>query len=289
MKLKLFFTSLYFYEYPLEKIFRIASDLKFTGIEINPELYNIWFAKNTHRVICQLRELKESYNLDLSLHAPFIEINLLSYNQAIRKVSEMEIYKWLVFSDDIGINTITLHFGTLPFGFEFKKEVPFINEFYREGIKALKRLYSFAEDREISLGIENLHSKKGKFPKLASHFDVISQDIRNLKITFDLAHAFTISDNVAWNLMRRYNNRIINIHVSDVDKITNTHHIGIGSGKVDFKKFFRLLEQNDITAPIVIELSATATCKERFNDESFRINTLQQSKEKLEKIYKETI
>jgi len=286
MSLDLYFTSLYFYEYEIPEIFEIASKLGFKGIELNLELYHIWFAKDISKVMKNIADLEESYNLPLTLHAPFIDINLMSYNHKLRSLSEREIQKSIFWANKLGIPIVTVHMGAFPFGFEYKSEDYFIRKFYKYGVSALKNLYEFADDLNIRVGVENLHYVQGKFPKTPEHFDILLRDIPELKITFDLAHAYTISETIAWDILKQYSKNIINIHVSDVDKTTKKHHIGITDGFVDFYHFFKLLKKHNIKAPIVIELSATATCRNKFSDKKFRADTLNKSKEKLEEIYR---
>ncbi|MCD6515368.1 MAG: sugar phosphate isomerase/epimerase [Candidatus Odinarchaeota archaeon] len=277
------FTSMYFFELPIDEIFKIANELNFSFIELNSELYCLESSNKSEKMIAsEIIDLKNSYNVNLELHAPYVDINLLSYNKEIQKTSWKEILKALHFAYLTEIDIVTLHLGRFPFGLELKQdENSFLKKIYQRGVNYLKNILQFAETHEIKVGVENLHFFPGKFPKYPEDFEMLISDIPDLKITFDLAHAYTISDVLAEELMKRMHDRIINIHVSDVDDITNDHHISIGDGKVDFSLFFKNMKKYKIEAPIVIELDAIKVCGDKISNLRYRKDMLLKSKSKL--------
>jgi len=283
--MKVSVTALYFFEYPLEDIFKTFSTLEFKSMEFHLELYQVWFSKQKISDIArQVKELSESYNIELQLHAPYLDINLLSYNPHIRTVSEKQILDALDFASMADIDVVTVHLGTFPFGLSINKsssDTDFLHKIFSSTIESLKRIHKKAKNLDINVGFENLHSAPGKFPKTIEEFDLIFEQIPDAKVTFDLAHAYTISKENANALLEGLHNRIVNIHVSDVDPKTNAHHIGIGEGKVDFIEFFKLLKKYNIDCPIVMELDAIKLCKARIDDREYRLKRLAESKEKL--------
>ena len=80
------FTSMYFFELPIDEIFKIANELNFSFIELNSELYCLESSNKSEKMIAsEIIDLKNSYNVNLELHAPYVDINLLSYNKEIQK------------------------------------------------------------------------------------------------------------------------------------------------------------------------------------------------------------
>ncbi|MGQ4833731.1 MAG: sugar phosphate isomerase/epimerase family protein [Candidatus Asgardarchaeia archaeon] len=279
--LEIGFTSLYFFEYPLNKIFKIAKELGFSYIELNSELLSLVSSKKSMKLLAsEILELARSYDIKLTLHAPFIDINLLSYNESIQKASWSEFLNAIKFAYLLELDIVTLHFGSFPFGLELtKKSDDFIMKIYKRGVSYLQNILDFASSHNVLVGVENLHNVRGKFPKYVSDFEMLLEDIPDLKITFDLAHAYTISNTLSDELLTRFYDRIINIHVSDVDKHTKQHHLGIGDGIVDFPKFFNQLKHLNVTVPIIIELNAIRVCGSKIIDESYRKSKLNESKE----------
>lgn len=283
--MKLSFSALYFFEFPIKDLFSIASKLDFKYIEFHLELYHVWLSnKSLEEKAKEVLHLKEEYGIDLQLHAPYIDINLLSYNNMIRETSKQQTLEAIKFAGMAEIDRLTLHLGKFPFGLELTKNNSFLKKLLKDCLLNLKEIYECGEKYNVAIGVENLHAAPGKFPKFAKDFNLLLEELPELKITFDLAHAYTISGDVAKEILDAFHDRIINIHVSNVDRKTNAHHIGISYGKVDFVAFFKTLKKYHVDVPIVMELDALKICKDKISDRNYREEMLLQSKKELIKM-----
>lgn len=65
-------------------------------------------------------------------------------------------------------------------------------------------------------------------------------DMKNFKANFDTAHFSAQRENVPLALLK-LENKFANIHISDNDP-TNTNHLPIGEGTIDWNEFFRILK-----------------------------------------------
>ena len=59
----------------------------------------------------EVKESKDSYDLEFSLHAPFSDLNIASLNPKIRESSIAQIIETIRISSKLGIGLVTLHPG----------------------------------------------------------------------------------------------------------------------------------------------------------------------------------
>jgi len=128
-------------------------------------------------------------------------------------------------------------------------------------IRILKELASYASQRDVMLGLENMpravlyKSEMCKVPhfgvsknELLSLLSSVNND--NLKITFDVGHANTVCQ--PCDYIRDIVNDIVHIHLHDNDGRYD-QHAPLGTGTVNLHFLFKVLSDEGYSGSIVIE------------------------------------
>jgi len=175
----------------------------------------------------RFNDIKGSYDMKYSVHAPICDINIASLNERIREASLEEMLRAMEHSNRMGIKMITIHPGLYPTVFHG------VNERSAALAKrSLKMIEKWSEEYGVVAAIENMPSLRimmGQTPK-----DLLELiDGTDLMICFDIGHANTVG--LIDECIDAFGGRIANIHIHDnVGK--NDDHMTIGAGNIDFKK-----------------------------------------------------
>ena len=129
---------------PLEKILPEVS-AHFDGFEIVVE------EKHDVEHLIASRDVLRSFNLNISLHAPFNDINLASFKREHRAFSRNEIEKVIRFANREDIKTVTFHPGW-PSSFSMIDE----KRVKRIAKKEIARINSTGEEYGVTPCLENL-------------------------------------------------------------------------------------------------------------------------------------
>ncbi len=202
----------------------------------------------------ELRAALEETNLELTLHAPFRDINLASLNPLIREASARQLQECLELAHDLGARRIVVHPGDLPRDYS-EGWLPKA----REGLcAALRPVCDRAEELGITLGIENL-SRKGNrrlVQTAEEHLTLLAELGPNCKATFDVGHAHTFGLDVL-RYLEEVLPRLMEVHLHDNDG-TGDQHLPLGAGTIDFPGLFRLLSVKDYQGPLILEVNSQA-------------------------------
>ncbi len=273
--MKIGFTTGYLYEYSIDKILNIASELEVQAIELQPELYYVNFGKiRIENLQNKIRTFQDETDIEVTIHLPFLDVNLLAYYEELRNASESLISQWLEFSKDAEIKTSTMHIGHTPFGIIPNQENYLWNNIYENMIPHLKRILNLGKEFGIKIGIENLPNKPGRFPVTTEHFDWLKETIGNFNITFDVAHAKFMSNDELEQFMQKYAEKITNIHISDSKG--NVDHFALGYGTTDLQRFIDAFRKYNIDCTLILEIDAIKVPNALFN-EQVRISELEKS------------
>lgn len=94
--------------YDLDEIFRFASELSLDFVELNFDTYD--FLPSTQQVKDVLA-LKRATGINLSLHLPFVDINIASLMKEARKAAVCQTQRGLEYAEAIGASCAVLHTG----------------------------------------------------------------------------------------------------------------------------------------------------------------------------------
>ncbi len=243
MKAKISFSSVDATSNPVEWMYRLE-DAGFQGWEIVGEgLQNV-----EGEFKARVKEIYETTNLVLSLHAPLSDISIASVNERIWEESIRQIKECIEntyeFIDDICV----VHPGVFsPLSIQMPEKA------IQKAIDGLTTLCEFAAERGLRIAVENLPSANmlmGRYP------DELIQIVRGVNmynhgICLDVAHANTTKTLDEFLNIKAKDVEIIHLHASD-NFGADDLHLPLGKGNQDWKKVLNGI--NDYEGLMVLEL-----------------------------------
>jgi sugar phosphate isomerase/epimerase len=213
---------------PLEKVLPEVSE-HFDGFEIVVE------EKHDVEHLIASRDLLKSFDLNISLHAPFNDINLASLRQEHSTFSRKEIEKVIRFASRADIEVITFHPGwPSPFSMMDEKRVKRIA---KEGIAHLN---SVAKECGVTACLENL-----PLPNFFSTPEELLECTDD--ICFDIGHANITG--TLWKFPEKKKS-IKNLHLHE-NRGKSDEHLALKGKYIDLKRLVKKLE--GYKGPFVLE------------------------------------
>lgn len=179
-------------------------------------------------------------NRSVLLHAPFLDLNLISHYQQLRDASlEITIQKLSPLVTAFQPEVITLHCGYM---YRYYTDLQFT---------AIQKLV----DLFPSIAIENLPPAQSflrqPYPSTPEDINTIMSVVS--RMTFDVGHSLKNGDDI-YSLLHTYKDYIVNIHLHDV--VNGSDHKALGTGELNLKKFFQTLKQIKYQHYVTVELDA---------------------------------
>jgi len=180
----------------------------------------------------EIREAKDSYDIQFTVHAPFSDTNIASLNPKIRESSVYQIIETLRVCSELNINLVTIHPGhKSPLGGYFEDRIRKVNK------KSLIEIDKAGQEYGLVLALENIPKM---WISLCSSAREIAELIEgtNLKICFDIGHA-NISRDIDGFLKLKED--IVNIHMHDNNADKDWHWV-LGEGNIPIAKILKELK-----------------------------------------------
>jgi len=181
-------------------------------------------------------------HLELSVHLPYIDLNIASINPDIRRVSLDLNLKALITARRIGAKFAVTHAGKK----SGIKTANFQSINMSSSIDSLYRLSQIAKMLGMKLLLEN-GSKKEVGSTLQEFLSIIN-DLKDIYVCLDIGHANVMK----WNIQKICNikQRIKYIHAHD-NNGKHDQHKPIGKGSINWTHWITLLRE---VANIVLEI-----------------------------------
>ncbi|MCX8110056.1 MAG: sugar phosphate isomerase/epimerase [Syntrophorhabdaceae bacterium] len=202
-----------------------------------------------------LKEIKKD-GIELSMHAPFLEINFGSYFEDMRRFSKDRILKALNAAEAIGCSPVVVH----PCYTFVKGKAEDIEKKTRENfIEDLKEIIDKARQSGIKIGLENVHMPFFFFYSM-DDFKSLQDEIPELGIALDIGHAYIAKyskgdkhpeDSIIEDIKDVGLNNIIHIHLHNNSGIRDDH--SFLTGHMDVKKILDFLNKNGYNEKVIIE------------------------------------
>lgn len=219
----------------------VVKDLNFRHVEILCEhpFFENWGTDKADKLKKSLREIKETLDIDVSLHCAYHDMNIASWNIAVRDATIGQLKECIETADYLNSNIVVIHPGFVS-SRKYDRQKTF--EMMIENLKAPLAL---AEDLDITLCIENLAMKPkamGIYPEDMLKI-VRGADSPYLKIAFDVAHANTTGINPI-NFAKKLGKYTRHVHISDNQG--KDDHLPIGLGNIDFEGILKLVGKSSL-------------------------------------------
>jgi len=227
--MKLGVSYLAFMHRPSAEIVRIAGEAGFRLLEVILEGHHI---EQSREVLSAV----ESYSLELSVHAPFADLNIASMNPGIREESLRQLAHAMECASSLNARLFTIHPGRLsPYSMWFPQEAK------KQNISSIEWLVEQAQEHGLVLCIENSPRYAGamlcSIEELSELLGAFSSG--ELALTLDVGHACTCGDVLEY--VSRLGSRISNVHLHD-NSGTEDEHLAVGDGCIDFRRLLELLD-----------------------------------------------
>jgi sugar phosphate isomerase/epimerase len=219
---KIGFSTLALFPNPLEDWLEFAVRDGFNMIEIlceGPYWPRVLLSDN------KSLEIFSSYDIDVFLHAPTVDLNPASVNPGIRDETLKQINETVELSVKIGAQAITTHPGYIN-----RMEDRIRNLGLNFSIDIIKEANQHAKDRGVILSVENMPNKYSYFCNTPSEHAYFTEKCE-CSATLDIGHANT-SGNIDEFLSMP---RILYYHLSD-NNGEKDQHLALGEGNLDLKK-----------------------------------------------------
>ena len=246
--MKIGFSSLSLFMRSLEEILEIATKDGFELIEILCEgpywPRNLLKKDNTENSMIEYNpklknmdlEIFDSYDIEIMLHSPTIDLNPASMNKGIRKETEKQTKEALDLANFIGAKAVTTHPGLV-----HRKEKRIRDLAIDYSTRTLKECQKYAEDVGVVFSIENMPNKFNFLANSAREHEKIVEAVGS-SATIDWGHANTCDKSEEFLKLPK----ISYFHLNDNDG-SRDQHLPLGEGTADFsKKFLKNVNQGII-------------------------------------------
>lgn len=155
----------------------------------------------------EYRKLSALYPLKTCVHSQSWDLNLASMNEGIRKQSVCEVKRSIELADELGACEVTVHPGRIT--------IPGADLSYEEHLyESLQEILDYGQNYHICVSLEIMERIPREF---VTDMDGMKRVCRELfddfSYTLDVAHCD--SQEMIWDTMEQWGNRISKIHVSN--------------------------------------------------------------------------
>ncbi|MFQ6051176.1 MAG: sugar phosphate isomerase/epimerase family protein [Candidatus Hydrothermarchaeota archaeon] len=192
--------------------------------------------------IKKIKEFRNSFDLDLKIHAPFSDLNIASLNEKIREETLKQILSSIECSCEIKADIVNIHPGHLsPLGLRFPEKA------WRNNIESMRKCAQTAKDIGVKLTFENLPKREGVFCSTVEEVKTVIEEVPEIGFTLDIGHAFTTD-----NPMDFFELKFDHLHLHDNDEKKDLH-LPLGSGNIDISKVLKIIEDKKYSGSIILE------------------------------------
>lgn len=225
----------------MEYILRhLADDLRFECAEIHCQspMFKSWGTPEAGKTKEEIRDLLSTLDIDVSLHAPYHDLNIATLNLGVRKEALNQIEECIETANYLDSKIVVVHPGYLASRKYLKKQVVDVM------VSNFKRLAERSEDYDVLLCMENISSKPKALcvhiKEIRNICDLVDSD--HFGVCLDAAHANTTGLSPA-HFAEELRDYVRHVHISDNTGIDD--HLPIGLGNIDFERFLRALKPYD--------------------------------------------
>lgn len=247
-------TYAYLYQCSLEKAIENTARQGFRFIEIMttaPHLSPGEMGPWSRKVLRQ--KLADSGVELVALNPTFIDINLISLNEAFRELSIKEIIGNIQLAADLGAKMVVVmagrRHGLIPSPMQMSLEV---------AVDSIGRCLQAAEKYGIFFGLEN---GPANFIQTGQQVvDLVdSFNHPKLKVVYDVANASMVEP--VMEGLRKIQDHLIHFHLSDTH-LSKWGHLPIGEGCVDFVEPTEFLKEINYQGVGVLEITSAVNLEE---------------------------
>jgi len=211
--MKVGFTTLAMFMEDNAKIIKTAKNHGFEMIEILAES-PFYLKKDIYAY--------KDCGLEVTLHAPTVDINIASLNEGIKNESVKQMKECIDYAEKINASTITLHAGKIG-----RNDPPLRKQALEFACESISELVDYASDVVIS--VENMPVRQSFLGNKIEELEMFKSEC-GCNITIDVGHGNTTGNTSELLDLKK----ISYCHLNDNDGIKD-QHVSLGDGTLDLK------------------------------------------------------
>lgn len=194
----------------------------------------------------RLLELRSSYGLEYSLHAPFSSVNIAAPDDYLREAMLRRLENSIKWASALEVEALVFHPGSATAIEYFTPGVG-----WGLNINSVKRIVKFADEYGVDAMIENCPEPYPFLMKSIESFSRFYEESGlDLKMVLDIAHAHLRGE--IEGFLKLHGGRIGHIHVSDNNGRMD-EHLEIGGGTIDWGRVLPMIRDSGYRGWVVIE------------------------------------
>jgi sugar phosphate isomerase/epimerase len=209
---------------------------------------------NNKNTVDAFIKICNSFKIMKTVHAPFLQNNIIIFDTYMKRGSIDELLDAFPICKRIAAKKVTIHPGNPTM------KMPYLMKYYQDSLlesaKLIGEQYHSKYKDDFILCMENMPLMTGFFMKneeIVNNFN--TPQFKHLKLTLDSSHGWTNGgDDNLEQLARALSKKIAHVHLVDNLTFDNDPHIPIGTGKIDFPRFLKTLQDVGYNDTLVIEM-----------------------------------
>jgi len=199
------------------------------------------------RRVQRLNEQRRSFELSFTVHCPFADMNIATFDTDLRKVTLKRLFKSIEYASLLEAESWICHPGA-------HNALSYVHpgKDWISNLGTIEILSRRAEDLGTRVIVENMPNPFPFLMKTASDFEKFYSDFRceAPDIAFDIGHANT--SNQVIEFLDRWGHKIAHIHAHDNYGRSDEHN-AIGHGTVNWQRIASKLSRLGYDGSVVIE------------------------------------
>ncbi len=192
-----------------------------------------------------------SYGIKPIVHTTIYDVNLSSLNPTIREASVKTTLDCLDLAKKLGAEVLVVHGGNLPSNYSLK----LMEKANENLLLSLQELVKAAEKKGVIIGLEN-NSKvynHSMVKNVDEHLFFLEKiNSKYLKAVLDIGHANLYKVSIE-DYTRKIKDYLVEIHIHN-NQGEKDNHFPLDQGKIDIEKFLELIDELDISVPLILEM-----------------------------------
>lgn len=206
------------------------------------------FRLNKERVKI-LNELKSTSNLQYTVHAPFADVNIASFNPAVRRLVLKQLETSLQHARLLEAKLWVFHPG-MHTG---------LSQLHPGGdlqisLQSIRYLMESAGELGIKIAVENMPGQSPCLLQRVAEFEQFYRELgsESIGMVLDVGHANTVGE--VDGFLDKFMKKIVHVHASDNDGSFDSH-LSMGKGTINWEKVVDALAKNRFDGFVMIETS----------------------------------
>ncbi len=187
-----------------------------------------------------LSEALSSYEMTITMHAPFTDLNPANPFQPVRGAVERTLEEFVGFGDSLGAEVITIHPGSV-------HNEAMVSASAANAASILRTMVKAADGR-LTISVENQTKSKSKYHyplgSTVESLKTLMEAVEELRFTLDTGHAHA-SAQVSDDFVQMAGPRLVEVHLSDNTGGSDAHLVP-GEGTAELAKLMGTLASSDV-------------------------------------------